>query len=104
MAQYIDKDALVAEIERLENDEFLCDSYDEATGFQSALRVVQEFIDTLEVKEINSTDAFNEKAEDYLNSLLYDWVYITNPDQMSCANIIPKKDFIENFRNYIKGE
>ena len=53
MTQYIDKSALVAEIERLENDEFLCDSYDVATGFQSALRMVQEFIDTLEVKEVH---------------------------------------------------
>lgn len=54
MEQYIKKSALVAEMKRLENDEFLCDSYDEATGFQSALRMVQEFIDTLEVKEINN--------------------------------------------------
>ena len=53
MEQYIPKSALVAEIERLENDEFLCDSYDVATGFQSALRMVQEFIDTLEVKEVH---------------------------------------------------
>jgi hypothetical protein len=50
------------------------------------------------------TDAFIKKVEDYLNSQLYDWVNITNPDQRSCANIIPKKDFIENFRNYMKGE
>ena len=68
------------------------------------MKRILSLIDTLEVKEINSTDAFNEKAEDYLNSLLYDWVYITNPDQMSCANIIPKKDFIEDFKNYMKGE
>ena len=53
MTQYISKSALVAEMKRLENDEFLCDSYDEATGFQSALRMVQEFIDTLEVKEVD---------------------------------------------------
>lgn len=51
MEPYIKKSALVAEMKRLENDEFLCDSYDEATGFQSALRMVQEFIDTLEVKD-----------------------------------------------------
>ena len=37
MKKLIDKSALVAEMKRLENDEFLCDSYDEATGFQSAL-------------------------------------------------------------------
>ena len=53
MAQYVGKSALVAEIERLQNDEFLCDSYDMATGFQSALRMVQEFINTLEVKEVD---------------------------------------------------
>ena len=53
MIRYISKDAVAAEIKRLENDEFLCDSYDVATGFQSALRMVQEFIDTLEVKEVD---------------------------------------------------
>lgn len=60
MTQYIDKSALVAEIERLENDEFLCDSYDEATGFQSALRMVQEFIDTLEVKEVDINNEISQ--------------------------------------------
>ena len=59
MAKYINKDAIVAEIERLENDEFLCDSYDVATGFQSALRMVQEFIDTLEVKEVDLEKELN---------------------------------------------
>lgn len=53
MEQHISKSALIAEIKRLQNDEFLCDSYDMATGFQSALRMVQEFIDTLEVKEVD---------------------------------------------------
>jgi hypothetical protein len=54
MRHLINKDAVVAEIERLENDEFLCDSYDVATGFQSALRMVQEFISTLDVKEVDN--------------------------------------------------
>lgn len=54
--------------------------------------------------EYTRTDAFIEKLESYLNSQLYDWVSITNPDQRSCANVIPKKDFIEDFRNYMKGE
>ena len=50
------------------------------------------------------TDAFIEKIENYLNSQLYDWVSITNPDQMSHPNVIPKKDFIEDFKDYMKGE
>lgn len=54
--------------------------------------------------EYTRTDAFIEKVADYFNSKLYDWVSITNPDQRSCANVIPKKGFIEDFINYMKGE
>ena len=54
--------------------------------------------------EYTRTDAFVDKIENYLNSQLYDWVSITNPDQRSHPNVIPKKDFIENFRKYMKGE
>ena len=53
MEQYIDKSALVAEINALLDDEFKCNSYDEATGFQNALTLVKKFIDTLEVKEVD---------------------------------------------------
>ena len=65
MTQYISKSALVAEMKRLENDEFLCDSYDEATGFQSALRMVQEFIDTLEEKEVDLEKEITQFLETY---------------------------------------
>ena len=54
--------------------------------------------------EYTRTDAFIRKIEDYLKSQLYDWVSITNTDQSSCANVISKEDFIEDFRNYMKGE
>ena len=64
MTKYIDKSDLVAEIERLQNDEFLCDSYDMATGFQSALRMVQEFINTLEVKEVD----LEKEAENFVQT------------------------------------
>ena len=64
MAQYVDKSALVVEIERLQNDEFICDSYDMATGFQSALRMVQEFINTLEVKEVD----LEKEAENFVQT------------------------------------
>jgi hypothetical protein len=50
------------------------------------------------------TDAFIKKAVSYLNSKLYDWVQTTNPNQRSYANTIMKQDFIEDFRNYMKGE
>jgi hypothetical protein len=50
------------------------------------------------------TDVFIEKAVNYLNSKLYDWVQTTNPDQRSYANTMMKQDFIEDFKNYMKGE
>lgn len=53
--------------------------------------------------EYTRTDALIEKIENYLNSKLYDWVSIKNPDQMERANVILKEDFIEDFKNYMKG-
>jgi hypothetical protein len=46
MEQYISKDALVAEIERLVNN------YDKALDYEAALEDVRDFIDSIEVKEI----------------------------------------------------
>ena len=63
MEPYVKKSVLVAEMKRLENNEFLCDSYDEATGFQSALRMVKEFIDTLEIKEVDLEDDVDKILE-----------------------------------------
>lgn len=63
MTHYIDKDAIVAEIEKLLNDEFQCSSYDEATGFQNALNLIKSFINTLEAKEefkIGETEIYLE--------------------------------------------
>jgi len=54
--------------------------------------------------EYTRNDAFIEKAVNYLNSKLYDWVQTTNPNQRSYANTIMKQDFIEDFVNYMKGE
>ena len=51
--ELIDKNALVEKINTLMFDEFKYNSYDEATGFQSALTEIEEFIDTLEVKEVD---------------------------------------------------
>lgn len=60
--ELIDKVAIVAEIERLINDEFQCDSHDEATGFQRALDLIKSFLDTLEVKEVD----LEKEISDYL--------------------------------------
>ena len=47
MAHLIDKDALVAEIERLVNNQ------DSALDYEAALEDVRNFIDNLEVKEVD---------------------------------------------------
>ena len=63
----IDKDALLAEIERLVNN------YDKALDYEAALEDVRNFIDTLEVKEVD-LDA--------------EWVkYFENRGDMATVNI-----------------
>ena len=59
MAKYIDKSALVAEIERL---------YDEKGAFYAAdvLYNLEEWLDTLEVKEVNFEKEFNKCCENYI--------------------------------------
>jgi hypothetical protein len=49
----IDKDALIAEIERLIEQDYPCDTFEESTGYYNALDEIATFIDTLEVKEVD---------------------------------------------------
>lgn len=52
MEQYIDKAAVVAEIERLREQDYPCDSFEESTGYYNALDEIATFLNTLEVKEV----------------------------------------------------
>lgn len=54
--------------------------------------------------EYTRTDVLIEKAVSYLNSKLYDWVRIKHPNPSVSPNVIIKQDFIEDFKNYMKGE
>ena len=63
MAQYIDKDALIAEIYALLDDKFQCNSYDETTGFQNALILIKKFLNTLEVKEVQEEPVSEDLEE-----------------------------------------
>ena len=57
MEQYIPKSAVVAEIERLVNN------YDKALDYEAALEDVRNFLDTLEVKEVDLKKVYR----DYIN-------------------------------------
>lgn len=97
MEQYIDKDALVAEIESLRRTTFT--NFDE--GVNATVQTLLEVVDTLEVKEVDSTDAFIEKATEWLKE---------NKDHplIGCEDICLSgyltDEFIEDFKNYMKGE
>ena len=58
MARLIDKDAVIAEIDRLVNN------YDKALDYEAALEDVCNFIDTLEVKEVDLEKHLKEDIED----------------------------------------
>ena len=77
MAQYIDKSALVAEIERLKecnrkicagDFDFLKENYPEYYYSTEIYNDILSFLNTLEVKEVGSTDTFIEKACEWLAS------------------------------------
>ena len=53
MEQYIPKSALVAEIEKLKEQDYPCDTFEESTGYYNALDEVSSFLNTLEVKEVD---------------------------------------------------
>jgi hypothetical protein len=74
MAHLIDKDALVAEIERRKNEEV---DYDENGGYASwadhnhfyTLDSIQDFVNALEVKEVD----LEKELEDWLGERVGKW-------------------------------
>ena len=63
MAQYIDKDALVAEIEKLELRFQNGSDEDYADGYHYSLKLVKGILDTLEVKEVDLEKYYHEFLE-----------------------------------------
>ena len=53
--------------------------------------------------EYTRTDAFIEKAANYLNYILYDRVEIKNPGKI-IPSLCAKSEFIEDFKRYMKKE
>ena len=70
MIKYIDKSALVAEIEKrlslLEGGTGHPKVMERVEGVIKGYKSILSFLDTLEVKEFDSTDAFIEKACEWL--------------------------------------
>ena len=67
MAQYIDKSALVAEIEKLQlctMDEHMNYYSAEAQGEYNALSKLESFLDTLEVKEVDLDKEYKDFVEE----------------------------------------
>ena len=73
MAKYINKSAVKAEIEKMLQNEYPCDNSEQGTGYGCALYELQDFLDTIEVKEVNIA----EMADDYYDALMEeaaDWM------------------------------
>lgn len=62
MKQYIDKAAIIAEIERLDNFWHLSKN----AGGQAFVERLLSFLDTLEVKEVDLEKEFDKCCEDYI--------------------------------------
>ncbi len=101
MKQYVDKAAVVAEIENLLDKGKYHEEYDcvYRDGNNGALYALKDKLDTIEVKDIDSTDAFIEKACEFLSK----------PSNYNEGFIYPSHSgvidsFVNNFKNYMKGE
>ena len=96
MTQYIDKSALVTEIEKeLNTTKKYSTEY--VNGKKYALKKILSFLDTLEVK---SNDVFIEKACEGINHLLSG--YIIRNFHFGDSYDIDR--LIEDFKKYMKGE
>ena len=95
MVQYIDKSALVAEIERMLQEEYPCDNSEQTTGYHCALYELQDFLDTLEVKEVD----LEEEATHYL---LYEHLSPLN-SVMHQADLKAEMQYIKDIEDAYKA-
>ena len=95
--ELIDKDALIAELDRLYNLEY-DDMSNLSFGKKLILRHILLFLNTLEVKEeATTTDAFIEKACEWMKENVSK--HIHGP-----AYMFYKESMIEEFKQAMKGE
>lgn len=101
----IDKDAVVEEIERLKecnhkicagDFDFLKESYPEHYYSTEIYNDILSFIDTLEVKDVDSTNAFIEKA-----TL---WLLTNASDYCILHNSYDAKELVKDFVDAMKRE
>ena len=92
----IEKSVIVSELEkRIEETKGMQPQFDQFWAGQiSAFKGVLKILDTLEAKEINSTDAFIRKARKYF--------YKELPNFRSFME--SGTAFIKNFESFMKGE
>lgn len=65
MTQYIDKAAVLTEIDRMLQKEYPCDNSEQEAGYDFALYELQDFLNTLEVKE----EPVSKDLGEYINEL-----------------------------------
>ena len=78
MEQYIPKSALVAEIERLVNNQ------DSALDYEAALEDVRNFINTIEVKEVQEepvSEELEEVSKEYADKNYAEWLDFISGDE-----------------------
>ncbi len=66
MRQYIDKSAVVTEIEKIEYETNYEPFTDEVLGKRRVCKSIKSFLDSLEVKEVDLEKEFDKCCEDYI--------------------------------------
>ena len=84
--ELIDKSAVVAEIERLREEEYPCDTFEESTGYYNALDEIATFLNTLEVKDVNLDKEINEWMK-YGPHTSYPWCTIPDAIKITAEHL-----------------
>lgn len=113
MEQYISKDALVAEINRrIEKCNIfyiVADNNNAKDAMEEIKREIQhyksllDFLNVLEVKEINSTNSFIEKSLKFLDGCIPDYIDLKHANVDTFIDVDNER-FIKDFINHINGE
>ena len=90
MTKYIDKSAVVAEIERMLQNEYPCDNSEQETGYSCALYELQDFLDTLEVKRV-------EEKFEHPNIKVKDAVEVSSRMPYIDKRLLPIAEFIMDY-------
>ena len=100
MKELIDKAEVVAEIERLREEEYPCDTFEESTGYYNALDEIATFLNTLEVKEVD----YERELSKYVSNGIHRFFPNVDDDYCKMDSVIWQDYVIDTAKHFFELE